>query len=522
MALYKNLDYVEKRVLELEQEITDICLIGWTGSDSVWHFGPPSADAYARVDAIRRELEDITDGENTILFTPDGVPESMYVYTPKDGEEYLGAWTTYLENTGAASRTSTKEVIPTFLNKGYKKRKLYFNKYKCSAIYSDDSTHTNLIYGMYNMAPAHSNGGFTVSYTGVTQKLDSINAASLPPHFPSSLKKYVHRKHLMTWSEYGWLCLKFASDLSFNPSGNTNYGADTSGRMASPAPYGYSTDKYRPHTMLGTGPREWRHDGKVTGIADLVGGCRGIISGVKIKNGIIMVIDFTQQEKDSLSSADLADSSELWKAISVTDGSLIDPATIDGETVKAYCIDMLQELTASYTGSHQISDEILIRDNGFLDMVNNADVEFKEGLRKEWKVQFIGLAPFSDGIQLNGVQYMRNANDAVFTLFPWGYWLTSGYAGPRWVGGSDSFGTASISIGALLASDTQSLVELEGETDAQALSVASLSTETDAKPAVAKAEEKKEGADNTSTEEAVDDASGSDSETGEEAVPAEG
>ena len=81
MALYKNLDYVEKRVLELEQEITDICLIGWTGSDSVWHFGPPSADAYARVDAIRRELEDITDGENTILFTPDGVPEPMYVYT---------------------------------------------------------------------------------------------------------------------------------------------------------------------------------------------------------------------------------------------------------------------------------------------------------------------------------------------------------------------------------------------------------------------------------------------------------
>ena len=230
MALYKNLDYVEKWVLELEQEITDICLIGWTGSDSVWHFGPPSSDAYARVDAIRRELEDITDGENTILFTPDGVPEPMYVYTPEDGEEYLGYWTDYLENTGA-SKTGTKEVIPTFLNKGYKKRKLYFNKYKCSAIYSDDSNHTNLIYGMYNMAPAHSGGGFTVSYTGVTQKLDSLNAASLPPHFPSALKKYVHRKHLMTWSEYGWLCLKFASDLSFNPSGDTNYGADTSGRQ---------------------------------------------------------------------------------------------------------------------------------------------------------------------------------------------------------------------------------------------------------------------------------------------------
>ena len=520
MALYKNLDYVEKRVLELEQELTDICLIGWTDSASVWRFGPPSADAYTRVDAIRRELEDITDGENTVLFTPDGVPEPMYVYTPKDGEEYLGAWTTYLENTGA-NKTGAKEVIPTFLNKGRKKERLYINKYKCSAIYSDDTNHTNLIYGMYNMAPAHSGGGFTVSYTGVTQKLDSINAASLPPHFPSSLKKYVHRKHLMTWSEYGWLCLKFASDLSFNPSGNTNYGSDTAGRLASPAPYKYN-NQYRPHTMNGRGPREWRHNGKFTGISDLVGGVRGLISGVKIKNGYIMVIDFTQQEADSLSSAELADSSSLWKAISVADGSLIDPATIDGETVKAYCIDMLQELTANNSGSHQISDEILIRDGGIYDSINNTDVEFKEGLRKEWKIQFIGLVPFSDGIALVGKQYMRNTDNAVFTLIPWGDWSYGSNAGPRYVNGTNSFGSAGNYIGALLASDTQSLVELEGETDAQALSVASLSTETDANAAVAKAEEKKEGADNTSTEEAVDDASGSDSETGEEAVSAEG
>lgn len=518
MALYKNLDYVEKRVLELEQEITDICLIGWTDS-SGWHFGPPSSDAYARVDAIRRELEDITDGENTILFTPDGVPEPIYVYTPKDGEEYLGAWTTYLENTGA-SKTGTKEVIPTFLNKGRKKERLYINKYKCSAIYTDDTNHTNLIYGMYNMAPAHSGGGFTVSYTGVTQKLDSINAASLPPHFPSSLKKYVHRKHLMTWSEYGWLCLKFASDLSFNPSGDTNYGADTAGRMASPAPYKYD-NQYRPHTMNGTGPREWRHNGKFTGIADLVGGCRGIISGVKIKNGIIMIIDFTQQEKDSLSSAELADSSSLWKAISVADGSLIDPATIDGETVKAYCIDMLQEMTSN-TGGFQISDEILIRDGGYYTSVDNAEVEFKEGLRKEWKIQFIGLVPFSDGIALVGRQYMRNADNAAFVLIPWGAWGSSSIAGPRCVYGTDSFGGAYGSLGALLASDTQSLVELEGETVTQAQAVAMLSTETDAKAAVAKAEENKEGTDNTSTEEVPDDTSGGDTETGETGVSAEG
>ena len=460
MALYKNLDYVEKRVLELEQEITDICLIGWTDS-SGWHFGPPSSDAYARVDAIRRELEDITDGENTILFTPDGVPEPMYVYTPKDGEEYLAAWSTYLENTGS-SKTGTKGVIPTFLNKGYKKRKLYFNKYKCSAIYSDSTNHINLIYGMYNMAPAHSGGGFSVSYTGVTQKLDSINTASLPPHFPSSLKKYVHRKHLLTWSEYGWLCLKFASDLSFNLTGNTNYGADVAGRMASPAPY--LTGGYRPHTMNGTGPREWRHNGKMTGIADLIGGARGMLSGVKVKNGIIQVIDFTQQEKDSLSSTELAEASQLWKAISVADGGYIDPATIDGNSVKAYCIDMNQSLSGNGSGSHKISDEILIRDNGYYDGVDNWLVEFKEGLRKEWKVQFIGLAPLSDGIQLNGRQFMRNADNAAFVLIPWGYWSYGTVAGARYVYGNDSFGTTGYGIGAFLASDTQSLVELEGET----------------------------------------------------------
>ena len=56
----KNLDYIEKRVLELEQEVTDIHLRGAA-------LVPSSKMDYLRLNEIRKELEDITDGENTLI-----------------------------------------------------------------------------------------------------------------------------------------------------------------------------------------------------------------------------------------------------------------------------------------------------------------------------------------------------------------------------------------------------------------------------------------------------------------------
>ena len=441
-----NLDYIEKRVLEIEQELTDIQLEGYMSGDE-WKFGPPAAAAYARIDQLRIELETITGGENVILFTPDGVAESMYVVEPRDKALYkFSTWADYLEN-----YPNDNDLLPCFIRGNMSRKRFYINKYKCSAIYTDSINHTNYLYGMYGMSPAHSNGGFTVSYEGVVSKVEALNASSLPPHFPASLKKYVHKKHMITWDEYAYITL-LAARMSFNPSGDTNYGSDTSGRKGRPGEYLYSSSKSRPLTLNGTGPREWRHNGKFTGIADLVGGCRPILSGVKVKNGIIQIIDFTQQEGGALSAANLKDSSLLWKAIDVADGSLVDLSAVDGSTVKAYSIDMAQEMTGS-SGTYIVSDEITIRDNGYYTSVLNSTVQWKEELRKDYRIQMAGYAPYSAGLDLLGYCYVRNADNASFVCVPGGYWYGGTTAGLRYLGGDNAFGGANYSIGSLLASD---------------------------------------------------------------------
>ena len=439
----RNLDYVEKRVLELERELT---LIHLRGTDMI---PENSALTFVRIDDIRKEIEDLTDGENTVRFNHRGQASPMYRFVA-DENAWDAAWADRLEEV-PTSKTGTKHPLPCFQRNGALRRSFLVDKYSMVATYTGATAHVNRCIGLYDMPPAHSSGGFSVSYNGVVDEVEDLNAATLPTAFPSSLMDYVTDRHMITWDEYGFICLMYTR-FGWQPSGNSLYGADPEGRLGDPAGYFYGND-YHPHTLTGSGPRQWRHNGRFTGIADLVGNVRTIASGLKVKDGIIQMIDFASNP-ETIAAANLKDSGTLWKAISTADGSFIDPATIgtvvDEQTVKAYCIDMNQEMSAN-SGSHTISDEILIRDNGFYDSVHNDDVEFKEGLRKDWRIQLAGYAPFKD-FKLNGQQYMRNAIGSAFVALFGGYWGNGTAAGPRSLVGYDGFSGAGTYIGSRLAS----------------------------------------------------------------------
>ena len=441
--LYRDLDYVEMRVLEIETELTAIHL---KYSDLI----PKDKFDFLRIDDLRKEIEDVTGGENTIRFNPRGQAEPMYVFRMDGDNAYFSSWEDEL--TGG----DTYAVLPNWIRNGHTRRTMLVNKYKCGAIYANgsNSTHTNHALGLYGLSPAHSSGGFTVSESGVLGEMDDLNAATLPADFPSALTEYVMKKHCITWDEYGFICL-MAKRYGWEPTGNITYGKDSAGRKGEPADYLYN-NRY-PHTRVGTGPRQWRHNGKVTGIADLCGLLYTIVSGARVSSGVIQLVDFTSGS-GNLSAAEIGVSGTLYKAISAPDGAYIDPSTIgttSGEgdsatTVKAYSIDLSAVPTASGQNLSLISDEINIRDGGYYTTSSHASQAIKEGLSSHWKLELAGYMPFANG-GLGGTHYFRNTDGSVFAELVGGDWSNS-LGRLRLLYGSYGFSSTGYPIGALLAS----------------------------------------------------------------------
>ena len=432
MAMYKNLDRVEEELIKLEMEVTEICLKG-TG------LVPATAKDYYRLNDIRKRIEDLTDGENTIHFNRRGQPEVMYRVTADSNKEM---WLEGLADTlsgVSSSMSGSKHPFPAFQRNNKIRESFYVAKYPFSAVYTSNTVHINYAVGLYGLAPAHSGGGFTVSYDGICEELDAINSATLPSHFPSSMNDLVHKKQMPTWDEYGYLRIQM-SRRAFEPYGNQVTGADEKGNLGKPAPYLYNND-YWPHTLNGTGPRTWRHNGKFTGISDLTGGCIEPSGGLFVKNGIIQLIDFTSVSVP-LTKANMSSSSSYLKAVSTESGEYIDPSTVDGATVKAYCVDFESAPTASSQTPTIISDSIVNRDAGFYGNVNAKDVELKEGVNSNWKIETAGYLPFKSN-PLSGRQYLRNADGSSFYAGLFGYWSSGsaargsyldGYSGTSYAG----------------------------------------------------------------------------------------
>ena len=443
-----NLDKVEARILEIEREVTDIQLKGYTDSGEVWRIGPSSVMDCVRLNDLRRELEDITDGENTLHVNHRGQFHPVCRIPLEAGKGWYRDWADHLTRN---ADTQANKVIAPFMRNGIVRKEFFVDKYKLSAIYTAQggSSHTNYSVGLYGMAPAHTGGGFTVSYNGTVDEVAALNSATLPPFFPSSMLDLVHDKHMITWDEYGYLCL-LMMDQGWQCTGNSSQGRDTSGRSGVAAPYQYAG--YNPHTLNGSGPRQWRHNGRFTGVADLVGGCRVILSGVKVGGGMIQQIDFASL--GDMTAADLKDTGTHWQAISTTGEGYVDVPTVEagGAPSGVYCIDFTETPTASSQKATMISDTVTIRDQSYYGAVAQSAVTLKGGLTSDWRLELAVLYPFKSGA-LDGTQFLRNAEGTSFVLLAGGDWGSGADAGPGYLSGDSAFSGAYNHIGGLLASD---------------------------------------------------------------------
>ena len=112
-----------------------------------------------------------------------------------------------------------------------------------------------------------------------------------------------------------------------SPRGNSNYGRssdatyETGTRTDGGSPGGTAGT---PRTLTGTGPASWRHNNDFAGIADLAGNVWEWASGLRLNNGEIQVL---ANNDAALATADLSSASADWRAISMTDGSLVLPGS---------------------------------------------------------------------------------------------------------------------------------------------------------------------------------------------------
>lgn len=132
--------------------------------------------------------------------------------------------------------------------------------------------------------------------------------------------------HLMTNAEWSAVAL-WAWRNGFQPRGNTDYGRAhdlkyESGRRIDKAAPGVTTGYAA--TLTGSGPVSWRHDNSVSGISDLVGNVWEWVGGLRLQNGEIQVLQNNNAADNTKSQAD---GSAEWKAVLLSDGSLVEPGT---------------------------------------------------------------------------------------------------------------------------------------------------------------------------------------------------
>lgn len=129
--------------------------------------------------------------------------------------------------------------------------------------------------------------------------------------------------HLMSNPEWGAIAL-WCKKHDTQPFGNNMYGYDyyhtsDSGIIQKEYRDGWGTI---PFTLTGTGPKDWYHNHDYSGISDLNGNVAEWVSGVRLNDGEIQIIENNNVALHVDQSTDSAE----WKAI-LQDGTLVVPGT---------------------------------------------------------------------------------------------------------------------------------------------------------------------------------------------------
>ena len=253
-------------------------------------------------DSLRQSVELASGGLQTVLYTAKGQPTYMNIIQK------------YNMSTIDASLSGTH---PAFIVDGVEKPEIFIGTYQGRIVNGE-------LLSLPNVEPSHS--------TNYDNFLTAARACG-------------NGHHLITNAEWSAVALQCYKDNT-NPLGNTYYGRSSEnpllvGRRPDGLAPGNTTGSAR--TLTGSGPVQWRHNGKENGIADLSGNVLEWNSGMRLLNGEIQIIENNNAAKSAIN---LGAASTEWKAIGGATGNLVTP---NGSGTTPGTVKFATSGTADYT-----------------------------------------------------------------------------------------------------------------------------------------------------------------------------
>ena len=253
-------------------------------------------------DSLRQSVELASGGEQTVLYTAKGQPTYMNIIQKYDM---------------STIDPSLSGIHPAFTVNGVEKPEIFIGTYQGKIVAGE-------LLSLPNVDP-------TVS-TNFTNFLAAARASGNGHHLITNAE----------WSAVALQCYK----KNQQPLGNSYYGRSSE----DPLLIGRRYDGLNPgdtsgsaRTLTGSGPVEWRHNRKPSGIADLSGNVWEWNAGMRLVNGEIQVI---ADNNAALLAIDMGESSVQWKAIDGETGNLVTP---DGNGTTVGTVKYANSGTADYT-----------------------------------------------------------------------------------------------------------------------------------------------------------------------------